>query len=88
MSFPRSNANATILPDGTVFINGGEAYNDTEFSIFTPEIYNTKTQISRKLSQGYFRRNYHSTSLLLPDGRVLISGGDVWNSEIFYPPYL
>ena len=35
MSFPRSNANATILPDGKVFINGGEAYNDTEFSIFT-----------------------------------------------------
>tara|TARA_A100001035_G_scaffold274899_1_gene267517 strand:- start:141 stop:1061 length:921 start_codon:yes stop_codon:yes gene_type:complete len=88
MSFPRSNANATILPNGEIFINGGEAYNDHEFSIFTPEIYNTKTEVSQKLSQGYFRRNYHSTALLLPNGTILVSGGDVWNSEVFYPPYL
>ena len=83
MSFPRSNADATILPNGEIFINGGEAYNDHEFSIFTPEIYNTKTEVSQKLSQAYFRRNYHSTSLLLPDGTILVSGGDVWNSEFF-----
>ncbi len=88
MSYPRSNANATILPTGEIFINGGEAYNDNEFSIFTPEIYNIKNQTSKTLSKAYFRRNYHSTSLLLPDGRILVSGGDVWNSEIFYPPYL
>ena len=24
----------------------------------------------------------------MPDGRILVSGGDVWNSEVFYPPYL
>ena len=47
-----------------------------------------KTGSTRTLSPGYFRRNYHSVSLLLPDGRILVSGGDVWNSEIFYPPYL
>ena len=87
MLFPRSNANATILPNGEIFINGGEAYNDNEFSIFTPEIYNVDTGSSRPLSDSYFKRNYHSTSLLLPDGRILVSGGDVWNSEIFYPPY-
>tara|TARA_Y100000813_G_C23984629_1_gene268205 strand:- start:194 stop:649 length:456 start_codon:yes stop_codon:yes gene_type:complete len=40
------------------------------------------------MDKGYFRRNYHATSLLLPNGTVLVSGGDVWNSEIFYPPYL
>tara|TARA_Y100001978_G_scaffold202710_1_gene224802 strand:- start:388 stop:2361 length:1974 start_codon:yes stop_codon:yes gene_type:complete len=88
MAFPRSNANATILPNGDIFINGGEAYNDNEFSIFTPEIYNVDTETTKILSDGYFRRNYHSTSILLPDGRILVSGGDVWNSEIFYPPYL
>ena len=88
MSYPRSNGNSTILPNGEIFINGGEAYNDQEFSIFTPEIYNVKNQTTRDLSQGYFRRNYHSSSILLPDGRILVSGGDVWNSEIFYPPYL
>ncbi len=86
--FPRANADATILPNGNVFLNGGTAYNDLKFSIFTPEIYNIKTQMSTKLNDGYFRRNYHSTALLLPNGSILISGGDVWNSEIFYPPYL
>ena len=24
----------------------------------------------------------------MPDGRILTAGGDVWNAEIFYPPYL
>ena len=34
------------------------------------------------------RRNYHGSSLLLTDGSILVAGGDVWNAEIFYPPYL
>ncbi len=88
MSFARSNGNATILPDGNIFLNGGHSYNDLEFSVFTPEIYNPNTQISKKMDKSYFRRNYHSSSLLLPDGRILTAGGDVWNAEIFYPPYL
>ena len=40
------------------------------------------------MSEARFRRNYHATSLLLPDGRILVAGGDLWNAEIFYPPYL
>ena len=44
--------------------------------------------MTKTLSDGYFRRNYHSSTLLLPNGTLLITGGDVWNSEIFYPPYL
>ena len=88
MRFARSNANATIMPDGNIFINGGHSYNDLEFSVFTPEIYNPNTQTSYELDKSYSRRNYHATSLLLPDGRILTAGGDVWNAEIFYPPYL
>ena len=88
MNFARSNGNATIMPDGNIFLNGGHSYNDLEFSVFTPEIYNYKTQTTKEMSNSYFRRNYHATSLLLPDGRILTSGGDVWNAEIFYPPYL
>lgn len=88
MKNARSNGNATILPDGNIFVNGGHSFNDLEFSVFTPEIFNPKTQISKEMSSSYFRRNYHSTSLLLPDGRILTAGGDVWNAEIFYPPYL
>ena len=88
MNFARANGNATILPDGNIFINGGHSYSDLEFSVFTPEIYNPKTQVTSMMDKSYFRRNYHSTSLLLPDGRILTAGGDVWNAEIFYPPYL
>ncbi len=88
MNFARSNGNATILPDGNIFINGGHSYNnDLEFSVFTPEIYNPNTQTTQEMSNSYFRRNYHASSLLLPDGRVLTAGGDTWNAEIFYPPY-
>jgi len=88
MNFARSNGNATIMPDGNIFVNGGHSYNDLEFSVFTPEIYNPVTQTTQEMSNSYFRRNYHASSLLLPDGRILTAGGDVWNAEIFYPPYL
>ena len=88
MKHARSNGNATILPDGNIFINGGHSYSDLEFSVFKPEIYNPNTQTSIEMDEAYFRRNYHSSSLLLPDGRILTAGGDVWNAEIFYPPYL
>jgi hypothetical protein len=35
-------------------------------------------------------RGYHSTALLLPDGRVISAGGNVGgpNAQIFSPPYL
>jgi hypothetical protein len=88
MNYPRADADATILPNGEVLINGGQAYNDKEFSIYTPEIYQPANNTWRSLSDAKFRRNYHSTSLLLPNGTVLTAGGDVWNAEIFYPPYL
>ena len=88
MNFARSNGNATIMPDGNIFINGGTSYKDLEFSVFTPEIYNPYTQTTQEMSNAYFRRNYHGSSLLLPDGRILTAGGDTWNAEIFYPPYL
>ena len=88
MNFARRDGNATIMPDGNIFINGGSSYNDLEFSVFTAEIYNPNTQTIKEMSNAYFRRNYHATSLLLPDGRILTAGGDVWNAEIFYPPYL
>ena len=88
MSFPRSNANATMLPNGEIFVNGGSAYKDLEFSVFTAEIYNIQKDEWREISKGTFRRNYHATSLLLPNGTILVAGGDVYNAEIFYPPYL
>ena len=93
MHYPRAFADATILPTGDVFVNGGTAlyrgaFDDTYFSNFTPEIYKTNDNIWEKMAKTNFRRNYHSTSLLLPDGRIFVAGGDAWNAQIFYPPYL
>ena len=93
MHYPRAFADATILPTGDVFVNGGTAwyrgaYDDTYFSNFTPEIYKTNDDIWKKMSKTNFRRNYHSSSLLLPDGSVFVAGGDAWNAQLFYPPYL
>ncbi len=93
MHYPRAFADATILPTGDVFVNGGTAvyqgaYDDTYFSNLTPEIYKTNDDIWKKMSKSNFRRNYHSTSLLLPDGRIFVAGGDAWNAQFFYPPYL
>tara|TARA_B110000027_G_C16116919_1_gene300638 strand:+ start:1757 stop:3688 length:1932 start_codon:yes stop_codon:yes gene_type:complete len=93
MHYPRAFADATILPTGDVFVNGGTAVyqgavDDTYFSNFTPEIYQTNDDIWKKMSKSNFRRNYHSSSLLLPDGRIFVAGGDSWNAQFFYPPYL
>ena len=44
---------------------------------------------SRRLPARRRYRGYHSIALLLPDGRVLSSGGDGEpNGEVFSPPYL
>ena len=84
--YPRSNANSIFLADGRVFINGGHSFQGQN-GVFNAEIYDIKLEESTLVGQAQMRRNYHSTSTLLPDGRVLTSGGDVWNSEIYYPPY-
>ena len=57
MNSARSNGNATIMPNGNIFINGGHAYNDLEFSVFVPEIYNPNNQTSKEMDKGYFRRS-------------------------------
>ncbi len=100
MNQPRRQNDATILADGTVLITGGSSHagwNEYNGRIPTPEIWdpetNTVTQVA-DASDVY--RGYHSTATLLPDGRVLITGGDHdhggftqnLNAEIYSPAYL
>ena len=106
MAFPRAFANAAVLPDGNVLITGGQtfakAFTD-ENSILIPELFDPANMTFRQLAPMKVPRNYHSTSLLLPDGRVFTGGGglchDIANTcpginsnhpdgEIFSPPYL
>jgi hypothetical protein len=64
------------------------------------EIWDPATGAWRKVASNSVNRSYHSTSLLLPDGRVLHAGSggatfpdgspmpDQKNAEFYSPPYL
>lgn len=88
-------ATATVLPDGQVLVSGGSPQdNQIQGASFTSELWNPDTETWSQLASAVKARLYHSTSLLLPDGRVLLAGGGApgpqtnTNAEIFTPPNL
>ncbi|MEM7386799.1 MAG: PA14 domain-containing protein, partial [Verrucomicrobiota bacterium] len=78
MTHPRRFQNAVVLPTGEVLIAGGNT-SGRKFSdlgtVLTPEIWNPQTGTWREVADMAVPRNYHSTGLLLPDGRAFIGGG-------------
>jgi fibronectin type 3 domain-containing protein len=99
MAFGRSYQNMTLLPDGTVLASGGQATSsgtDIDQAVLPAEIWNPDTETWTTVASLTNGREYHSTALLLPDGRVLMAGGgrlggrgvDQFNAEIYSPPYL
>jgi|HubBroStandDraft_4_1064222.scaffolds.fasta_scaffold00167_6 hypothetical protein len=99
MTFPRSFLNLTELPDGTVLATGGETDKNggnIANAVYAAELWNPQTTGWSTMASMHTPREYHSTALLLPDGRVLQSGmgadfGQVPNetsAEFFSPPYL
>ncbi len=98
MSFPRSFLNLTNLPDGTVLATGGgtdkSGFNDAN-GVLQPEDWNPATGAWTTYAPMSAPRLYHSVAVLLPDGRVYVSGGggdpgvgDQKSAQIFSPPYL
>jgi plastocyanin len=102
MNFPRTNVNAVLLPDGTVFIVGGQRAGKwaadpqpvLEAEIFDPGVSPATFTVTPPMQ---FPRQYHSVAVLLPDGRILCAGGvdpsnpterDQRAMEVFSPPYL
>ena len=92
--------NATILPNGTVFIQGGSRIDEIPVGRLETFIYDPKTKrnfptgkLTRAPNVGT-QRHYHGTSILLPDGTVGIYGGNPIrgffekNIEIYEPCYL
>jgi galactose oxidase len=86
MTFPRRQHNATILPDGSVLVTGGtrsggagppENFNnlDPGQPIHVAELWDPGTGHWTQLAAEKVDRCYHSTAVLLPDGRVLSAGG-------------
>jgi hypothetical protein len=99
MNFGRTSLNATLLADGSVFVNGGNTsganFDDTT-SVYESEIWNPTTGTWQLGAKAQKPRNYHAVSLLLPDGRVWTAGGggcgtcnvNHLDAEIYSPPYL
>jgi hypothetical protein len=98
MRFRRRHLNATVLPTGEVLVTGGTSgtgFSDENAAVFASELWDPATGAWRTLASNSVIRVYHSTALLLPDGRVLLTGsGDAtdatnhYNAELFSPPYL
>jgi hypothetical protein len=97
MAFPRRQLNATVLPTGEVLVTSGSrgtGFNDNELAVHAAEIWNPNTGRWTVLASNTVNRTYHSTSILLPDGRILHSGGEGGakgpprGAELFSPPYL
>lgn len=102
MKFKRRQLNATLLPDGKVLVTGGTSargFNNADGSVFAAEMWDPKSGKWTTMASMKVRRLYHSTAVLLPDGRVLSAGGgmppsdeggdtDHRDAEIYSPPYL
>jgi hypothetical protein len=80
MNVPRSNHNTKILPDGSMVAIGGgkgaDLWTATEEHKHV-ELWNPKDGKWTLGPKQVEVRAYHSTAVLLPDGRVLSSGDDV-----------
>jgi hypothetical protein len=90
MHFARMDFNSVILPNGKVLVVGGRAnFAPEAIYVFTPEVYDPQNATWTTLATNQIPRWYHSTAILLPDGRVLSAGSDDQpTGEIFSPPYL
>ncbi len=103
LSSARQWVDATLLPDGRVMANGGATKSSSQITRddintygvnYKTEIWDPATGQWTLAAENVQPRLYHSTSLLLPDGRVLVAGGGspgpVTNAdaEIYSPDYL
>ena len=96
MAYPRRQLNSTVLPTGEVLVTGGSSgviFNDYKAPVHAAELWNPTTGLWTTLASNTVDRVYHSTSILLPDARILHTGsGDAGpnqrSAELFSPPYL
>ncbi|RFU85989.1 DUF1929 domain-containing protein [Streptomyces triticagri] len=95
---------SSILPNDDVLVTGGsEDYRGrSDSNILEARMYDAKTNEFRRVADPLVGRNYHSGSILLPDGRVVVFGSDSLYSdkantkpgkfeqriEMYTPPYL
>ena len=105
MNRRRRQHTLTVLADGSVLATGGLStmggggFVDLANAVYQAERWNPATGTWTELAPAAVARQYHSTAMLLPDGRVLTGGGGICgvcqqvgylrrDQEIFTPPYL
>jgi galactose oxidase len=103
--YARVMSNSVILPNGQVVVVGGmvRALTATlEGAILAAELFDPVTKTFTEMASMSEARNYHSSAILLQDGRVWAGGGghcsvrackeggatNKFNCEIYTPPYL
>jgi Domain of unknown function (DUF1929)/PKD domain len=95
MSEARIEMDAVMLPNGNVLaINGSVDDEDATTESLNADMYNPTTNTFSSAGQGAYPRLYHSGGLLMPDGTVLVVGGNPERGtyepyiEVYSPPYL
>jgi len=94
MKYARYNENLVLLADGTVLaVGGGGGGGRYANPVYAAELYNPSTGDWKVMASQQIQRTYHSTAVLIPDGRVVSAGSDNGAStqvtyEIYSPPYL
>jgi hypothetical protein len=94
LSQPRPWSEMVVLPTGEVLaINGSRASNQLVDVAYHGEIWNPSTKTWRKVASQLRPRLYHSTAVLLADGKVMTIGSGSpaptleMNAQAFLPPY-
>ena len=92
MAFARRRMNLTLLADGTVMAIGGTGSGDSEAAaVLAGEIWDPATEDWTTVEAMTEARMYHSSAVLLADGRIVVGGGEVGGrlrAQIYSPPYL
>jgi hypothetical protein len=109
MSTPRAFANSVLLPDGKIAVVGGGLGDNGNVELYRWQYAEPQKRIdlydpaANTFTFGNAQaeaRTYHSTALLLPDGRVMSAGDDINGptgpdsgvrtdtAELWSPPYL
>lgn len=81
MKYERMYVTSTLLPDGKVLVSGGTTCTGTNNvdcptgAVKNPELWNPANGTWTEMKPHQEVRVYHSTAILMPDGRVLVGGG-------------
>jgi len=100
MNSPRYTQTLTVLPDGKVLAVGGStsmSQTADSTAVLSAEVWDPSADSWTALASMQVPRIYHSTAVLLPDGRVLVAGSGhqnnvtgpgEYNTQFYSPPYL